>query len=144
MAVRLHVTLFWCRHHFFCCINQASLVFIGQVTKHATVKIGHFRVLLCLCFKTSLSAKMGGILTFSQKLLSNSLPPGKNVRSNILKFHTPVHDLWSRARTKIQISLLPGQQDNSNVLPPDQSDRSNPHPMPRLPPPPPPQPAWHW
>ena len=27
--------------------------------------------------------RRGGILTFSQKLLSNSLPPGKNVRSNI-------------------------------------------------------------
>ena len=65
-----------------------------------------------------------GILTFSKRLLSNSLPPGKNVRSNITKFPTPRNDLWSRARTKIQISLPPGQQENSNALPPGQSDRS--------------------
>ena len=65
----------------------------------------------------------GGILTFSQKLLSNSLSPGKNVRSNILKFPTPGNDLWSQARTKIKISLRPGQQDNTNALPPGQSDR---------------------
>ena len=45
------------------------------------------------------------------------------------------NDLWSRARTKIQISLPPGQQDNSNALPPGQSDRSKSHPIPCLPPP---------
>ena len=59
-------------------------------------------------------------MTFSRRLLSNSLPPGKNVRSNITKFPTPRNDLWSRARTKIQISLPPGQQENSNALPPGQ------------------------
>ena len=59
-----------------------------------------------------------------------------------VKFPTPgqkceVNDLWSRARTKIQISLPPGQQDNSNPLPPGQGDRSKSRPMPRLPPSPP-------
>ena len=39
-----------------------------------------------------------------------------------VKFPTPGNDLHSWARTKIQISLLPGQQGNSNALPPDQSD----------------------
>ena len=39
------------------------------------------------------------------------------------------NDLWSRARTKIQISLPLGQQDNSNALTPGQRDRSNPRPM---------------
>ena len=77
-----------------------------------------------------------GILTFSKKLLSNSLPPGKNVKSNITEIPRPGNDLWSRARTKIQISLPPGQQDNSNALAPGQSDRSKSRPMPRLPPPP--------
>ena len=72
----------------------------------------------------------GGILTFSKRLQSNSLPPGKNVRSNITKFPTPRNDLWSRARTKIQISLPLGQQENSNALPPGQSDRSKSRPMP--------------
>ena len=57
------------------------------------------------------------------------------MRSNIIEIPHPRTDLWSRARTKIQISLLPGQQDNSNALPPGQSNRSNPLPMPRLPPP---------
>ena len=73
-------------------------------------------------------------MTFSKSLLSNSLPPGKNVRSNITKFPTQRNDLWSRARTKIQISLPPGQQENSNVLLPGQSDRSKSRPMPHLPP----------
>ena len=57
------------------------------------------------------------------------------MRSNITKFPTQRNDLWSRARTKIQISLPPGQQENSNALPPGQSDRSKSHPMPCLPPP---------
>ena len=74
----------------------------------------------------------GGILTFSKRLLSNSLPPVKNARSNITKFPTPRNDLWSRARTKIPISLPPGQQENSNALPPGQSDRSKSRPMPLL------------
>ena len=78
-----------------------------------------------------------GILTFSKKLLSNSLPRGKNVRSNVTEIPRPGNDLWSRAQTKIQMSLPPGQQDNSNALPPGQSDRSKSRPMPRLPPPPP-------
>ena len=60
--------------------------------------------------------------------------PGKNVRSNITKFPTPRNDLWSRAQTKIQISLPPGQQENSNALSPGQSNRSKSRPMPRLPP----------
>ena len=62
-------------------------------------------------------------MTFSKRLLSNSLPPGKNVRSNITKFPTPRNDLWSPAQTKIQISLPMGQQENSNALPPGQSDQ---------------------
>ena len=45
-------------------------------------------------------------------------PPGKNVKSNITEIPRPGNDLWSRARTKIQKSLPPGQQDNSNALPP--------------------------
>ena len=44
----------------------------------------------------------------------------------------PGNDLWSLARSKIQISLPPGQQDNSNALPSGQSDRSKSRPMPRL------------
>ena len=35
---------------------------------------------------------------------------------------------------KIQISLSPGQQDNSNALPPSQSNRSNPRLCPASPP----------
>ena len=62
-------------------------------------------------------------MTFSKRLLSNSLPPGKNVRSNITKFPTLRYDLWSPAQTKIQISLPMGQQENSNALPPGQSDQ---------------------
>ena len=61
-------------------------------------------------------------------------PPGKNVRSNITEIPRLRNDLWSRARTKIQIFLSPGQQHNSNALPPGQSDRSKSRPMPRLPP----------
>ena len=51
-----------------------------------------------------------------------------------VKLPTPGNNFWSWTRTKIRISLLPGQQDNSNALPPSQSDQSNPRPMPRLPP----------
>ena len=69
-----------------------------------------------------------------QKIAVKFLPPGKNVRSNITKFPTPRNDLWSRARTKIQILLPPEQQENSNALPPGQNDRSKSRPMPRLPP----------
>ena len=69
-----------------------------------------------------------------QKITVKFPTPCKNVRSNIAKFPTPRNDLWSRARTKIQISLAPGQQENSNALPPGQSDRSKFRPMPRLPP----------
>ena len=72
-------------------------------------------------------------MTFSKKLLPNSLPLGKNVRSNITEIPHPENDLWSRVRTKVQISLPPGQQDNSNALPPGQSDRPKSRPMPRLP-----------
>ena len=56
--------------------------------------------------------------------MSNSLPPGKNVGSNITEILHPGNDLWSRARTKIEISQPPEQQDNSNALPLGQSDRS--------------------
>ena len=49
----------------------------------------------------------------------------------LLKFPTPGNDLWSRAWTKIQISLPPGQQDNSNALPPGQSNSYAPPPLPR-------------
>ena len=64
-----------------------------------------------------------------QKITVKFPTPCKNVRSNIAKFPTPRNDLWSRARTKIQISLPPGQQENSNALPPGQSDRSKFRPM---------------
>ena len=37
-------------------------------------------------------------------------------------------------RRKIQISLPPGEQDQSNALPQGQQRQSNPHPMPCLPP----------
>ena len=49
----------------------------------------------------------------------------------LLKFPTPGNDLWSRAWTKIQISLPPGQQDNSNALPLGQSNSYAPPPLPR-------------
>ena len=60
------------------------------------------------------------------------------MRSNITEIPRQGNDLWSRARSKIQVSLPPGQQDNSNALPPGQSNRSKSRPMPRLPPLPPP------
>ena len=77
---------------------------------------------------------IGRDFDFFQRLLPNSLPLGKNVRSNITEIPRLGNDLWSRARTKIQISLPPGQQDNSNALPPGQSDRPKSRPMLRLPP----------
>ena len=70
-----------------------------------------------------------------QKIAVEFPTPGKNVRSNITKFPTPRNDLWSWARAKIQISLPLEQQENSNALPPGQSDRSKSRPMPRFPPP---------
>ena len=60
----------------------------------------------------SMSSRRGGErgigrdLYIFQRLLSNSLPKGKNVRSNITKFPNLRNDLWSRARTKIQIPLV--------------------------------------
>ena len=69
-----------------------------------------------------------------QKIAIKFPTPGKNVRSNRTEFLTRGNDLWSQARTTIQISLSPGQQDNSNALPPGQNDRSKFRPMPRLPP----------
>ena len=69
-----------------------------------------------------------------QKIAVKFPTPGKNVRSNITKFPTQRNDFWSRARTKIQISLPPGQQENSNALLPGQGDRSKSHPMQCLPP----------
>ena len=77
-----------------------------------------------------------GILTFSKKLLSNSLPRGKNVRSNVTEIPRPGNDLWSRPQTKIQMSLPPGQQDNSNALPPAKAIDQNPALCPAPPPPP--------
>ena len=71
--------------------------------------------------------KWAGFWHFPKKLLWNSLPPGKNVGSNVTEIPHPWNDLWSRARTR-------GQQDNSNSLPPGQSERSKCRPMPRLPP----------
>ena len=68
-----------------------------------------------------------------RKIIVKFPTPGKNVRSNITKFPAPRNDLWSRARTKIQLSLPPGQQENSNALPSGQSDRSKSRPMPRRP-----------
>ena len=52
-----------------------------------------------------------------QKIAIKFPTPGKNVRSNRTEFPTRGNDLWSRARTTIQISLPPGQQDNSNAYP---------------------------
>ena len=100
MAVRLHVTLFWCRHHFFCCINQASLVFIGQVTKHATVKIGHFWVLLCLCFKTSLSAKMSSACSFIFM----------QIKLIFIRMVSHLDSLWNRGTREVGNGLLPSLQ----------------------------------
>ena len=61
--------------------------------------------------------------------------PGKSVRSNILKLPTVGNDLWSWARTKIRISLLPGQQEIQMSYPwAKQSIKSLP--MARLSPPP--------
>ena len=68
-------------------------------------------------------------------------PTRKNVRSNITEIPHPENDLWSRARTKIQISLPPGQQDNSNALPPGQSMIDQ---IPALCPAFPPPLAWRW
>ena len=75
---------------------------------------------------------IGRDFDFFQRLLPNSLPLGKNVRSNITEIPHPKNDLWSRVRTSL--SLPPGQQDNSNALPPGQSDRPKSRPMLRLPP----------
>ena len=43
---------------------------------------------------------------FPKKLLSNSVPPGKNVRSNITEIPRPGNDLWSRAQTKILVFAM--------------------------------------
>ena len=77
---------------------------------------------------------IGRYFDIFQKIAVKFPTPGKNVRSNITEIPRPGNDLWSRARTKIQISLPPGQQDNSNALPLGLSDQSKSHPMPRLPP----------
>ena len=97
-------------------------------TKSIYALLSHFIVwsLLCYCVRNRGRGERGigqDHLTFSKRLLSNSLPLGKNVRSNITQFPTPRNDLWSPARKKIQISLPLGQQENSNALPPGQSDQ---------------------
>ena len=48
------------------------------------------------------------------------------MRSNRTEFPTRGNDFWSRARTTIQISLPPGQQDNSNAYPRAKAINQNP------------------
>ena len=100
----------------------------ARYTKSIYALLSHFIVwsLLCYCVRNRGRGERGigqDHLTFSKRLLSNSLPLGKNVRSNITKFPTSRNDLWSPAWKKIQISLPLGQQENSNALPPGQSDQ---------------------
>ena len=66
------------------------------------------------------SSRIGWGFDIFQKVSVKFPTPGQKCESNITKFPTPRNDLWSRARTKIQISLPPGQQENSNALPPGQ------------------------
>ena len=76
-------------------------------------------------------------MTFSKKLMSNSLPPGKNVRSNITKLPTPGKDLWSRARKTLKYPY-PGDSKIIQIpYPRAKAIDKNPGPMPRLSPPPP-------
>ena len=94
--------------------------------------------LLAVVFATSTGRRgIGRGFDIFRKIAFKFPTPGKNVRSNITKFSTPRNAFWPRARTKIQISLPPGQQENSNALPPGLSDRSKSRPMPRFHPPPP-------
>ena len=72
---------------------------------------------------------------FPKKLMSNSLPPGKNVRSNITKFPTPGNDLWSRAQKKFK---YPYPQDRKIIQMPYPRDKAidqNPALCPTSPPP---------
>ena len=71
-----------------------------------------------------------------QKIAVKFPTPGQKCEVKYNQISHPENDLWSRARTKIQISLPLEQQENSNALPPGQSDRSKSCPMPRPPPPP--------
>ena len=72
-----------------------------------------------------------------QKIAVKFPTPAKNVRSNITEIPHPGNDLWSRAWTKIQIYLPPGQQDNSNTLPRPKATDQNLALCPTSPPPPP-------
>ena len=55
-------------------------------------------------------------MTFFKKLVSNSLPQGKNVRSNVTEILHPWKLFMVTGTKKIQKSLPPGQQDNLNAL----------------------------
>ena len=56
------------------------------------------------------------------------------MRSNITEIPHPGKLFVVKCLQGIQISLFPGQQDNSNALPLGHGDQSNPCPMPSLPP----------
>ena len=56
-----------------------------------------------------------------QKIAVKFLTPRQKCE---VKYNFPTPGKWSQARTKIQISVSPGQQDNSNALTPGQSDGS--------------------
>ena len=77
----------------------------------------------------------GGILTFSKKIAVKFPTPGKNVRSNITEIPCPGNDLWSRARTKIQISLPPDSKIIQMLYPRAKAIDQNPTVCPASPPP---------
>ena len=74
-----------------------------------------------------------GFWHFPKKLLENYLLAGKNVRSNITEILHPRKWFVVTGRNKNSNIPNPGQPDNSNALPPRQSDQSKSRPMPRLP-----------
>ena len=74
-----------------------------------------------------------------QKIAVKFPTPGQKCEVKYNQISHPENDLWSRARTKIQISLPLEQQENSNALPRAKAIDQNPALCPTSPPP-----AWHW
>ena len=68
--------------------------------------------------------------------MSNSLPPGKNVKSNITKFPTPGNDLWSRAQKKFKYPYPRNRKIIQMPYPRNKAISQNPALCPVSPPPP--------
>ena len=83
-----------------------------------------------------------GFWLFPKKLLSNSLPPGKNARSNIAEILRPGNDFWSRAPKKFKYPYPRDGKIIQMLYPRAKAIDQNPALCPAFPPSP--QPAWHW